>query len=485
MTKVNRCLLVCASTLLVLTTIIRLKTCLPSWSQLNHVSAIWISLAQELLRGTLYRPIESPLGYGGIRYAPLHFVLHSLGVTVLGDPIQSGFILTGISAILTFSGFFYLLRSFGVQRALCFFFTILLLATSSIQYAITTIRGDLLPVGFSLWGLYFFKSSQNDHQFKRISLSAFCCGLAFLTKVTSLGGFIAISCVLIFNKKIKNSISFLMMFLGMILISVGFVQFFSHGNFFQTFTSVAPMGTQLSLVLRAPISLLRSLLMNDLMILFVAVIALSGLVQSGVRRLKRLEWQFLIWTVFMTLVIFATPGVDYNHFIDLYVAVLFIVAVQIETLALPLDLTLHLLAVSLFFISPYLFWKFSLDDRKQTKSSIQDVLKEINERALNQDQPILTDHSLINVVEGKPPYVLDFYSFGIFTFKNPVLGEKLAADLKRQAFRAVVLKTNLSTLEGRNYVGPILSQHLEENYYLNNMIGEFSIYFPIHFSQKQ
>lgn len=485
MTKVNRCLLVCASTLLVITTIIRLMTCIPSWSQINHVSAVWISLAQELLRGTLYRPIESALGYGGIRYAPLHFVLHSLGMTVVGNPIQSGFILTGIAAILTFSGFFYLLRSFGVRRALCFFFTILLLAPSSIQYALTTIRGDLLPVGFSLWGLYFFKSSQNEHPFKRTALSALLCSLAFLTKVTSLGAFIAISCVLIFKIKIKNSISFLMIFFGIVLISLGFIQFFSHGNFFHTFTSVAPMGTQFSLVLRAPISLFRSLLMSDLMILFVAIIALSGLVQSGVGALKQLEWQFLIWTSLMTLVIFATPGVDYNHFIDLYVAVLFIVALQIETLALPLDLTLHLLAVSLFFISPYLFWKFSLDDRKQTKTSIRDVLKEINERALNQDQSILTDHSLINVVEGKPPYVLDFYSFGIFTSQNPRWGEKLAADLKRQAFRAVVLKTDLSTPEGRSYVGPILSQHLGESYYLNNKVGEFFIYFPIHFSQKQ
>ena len=42
---------------------------------LDHPSGAWATLADDLLHGTFYRPVESALGWGGTRYPPVYPVL--------------------------------------------------------------------------------------------------------------------------------------------------------------------------------------------------------------------------------------------------------------------------------------------------------------------------------------------------------------------------------------------------------------------------
>ena len=51
-----------------------------AWKRYHHIdptAGVWTAAALDARDGTLYRPIESDLGYGGSRYAPLHIVLQA------------------------------------------------------------------------------------------------------------------------------------------------------------------------------------------------------------------------------------------------------------------------------------------------------------------------------------------------------------------------------------------------------------------------
>ncbi len=77
-----------ASAALALATALRLPAAWESGNALNHVSGVWLTLADDLARGTLYRPLHAPgSGYGGTRYFPLVFALQA-GLVRMGAPLR-------------------------------------------------------------------------------------------------------------------------------------------------------------------------------------------------------------------------------------------------------------------------------------------------------------------------------------------------------------------------------------------------------------
>src|SRR5882757_3985947 len=60
----------------------------------DSTSGVWTSLADDVARGDLYRPVQSELGYGGTRYLPLFFVLHGMLIKAGLAPITAGMLLT-------------------------------------------------------------------------------------------------------------------------------------------------------------------------------------------------------------------------------------------------------------------------------------------------------------------------------------------------------------------------------------------------------
>ena len=66
-----------AAAALALVTVARLPAAWESGNALNHVSGVWMTLADDLAHGTLYRPLHAGDEYGGTRYFPLAFALHA------------------------------------------------------------------------------------------------------------------------------------------------------------------------------------------------------------------------------------------------------------------------------------------------------------------------------------------------------------------------------------------------------------------------
>ena len=67
-----------AAAALALAYVARLPAAWESGNALNHVSGVWLTLADDLARGTLYRPLHARRRrYGGTRYFPLAFALEA------------------------------------------------------------------------------------------------------------------------------------------------------------------------------------------------------------------------------------------------------------------------------------------------------------------------------------------------------------------------------------------------------------------------
>src|SRR6266542_1538008 len=130
-----------------LVTAARLPAAWASGNALNHVSGVWMALADDLARGTLYRPIHAPDGaFGGTRYFPLAFALHAGSFAAL--------------AIAGFSG----------------------------QHALAAVRGDLLPVALSALGLAAIARRAGP---RRVACAAGALALAFAAKPTALAAALA------------------------------------------------------------------------------------------------------------------------------------------------------------------------------------------------------------------------------------------------------------------------------------------------------
>ncbi|HEY6004775.1 MAG TPA: hypothetical protein VIV57_18005, partial [Anaeromyxobacter sp.] len=168
---------------LALATAARLPAAWESGNALNHVSGAWMALADDLARGTFYRPLHDPaLGYGGTRFFPLAFALHA-GLARMGIPLlAAGYALSLAAAGLAVLGAFALLRRVGVPRDLALAFAALALAGFATQHGASAIRGDLLPVGLSALGLAAVASPARG----RLALAALLFGLAFAAKPTAL-----------------------------------------------------------------------------------------------------------------------------------------------------------------------------------------------------------------------------------------------------------------------------------------------------------
>src|SRR5580692_6085239 len=82
---------------------------------LTHVEGVWLACAYDFMHGVFYRPLFSPLGYGGTRYFPLYFVLTGVLSKVLGSLATAGISLSAAGVALALMAVYILLRRSNVS----------------------------------------------------------------------------------------------------------------------------------------------------------------------------------------------------------------------------------------------------------------------------------------------------------------------------------------------------------------------------------
>src|SRR5262245_50672372 len=114
-------------------------------AQLGSSAGAFLTLAIDFAHGVLYRPLISDLGIGGTRYFPLPIVLHG-GLIRLGiSPIMAGRAIAIASGLAVVWAAFRILEALDVPRPWARALAPLAMCSSPAVFALTTIRGDLLP----------------------------------------------------------------------------------------------------------------------------------------------------------------------------------------------------------------------------------------------------------------------------------------------------------------------------------------------------
>lgn len=416
-------LAVAAAVLLVLT-VHRARWAIATDANLDIACGTWVALADDLVHGTFYRPIESDLGFGGTRYFPLHFVIQAGLMRGGMGPLASGYLLAIASGLLMLAGVATALRALGLNWRAAAAVAALTIATVSMQRSISTIRGDLLPAALSVWGVAAALASRGRS--KLIWPAAALFVLAFSAKATTVFGPAAAVAWLWIGGRRHEAMKLAIASLAGAVVVLLTVDLLSGGRFHQNMLACASGGGGWKYAIGAPVWLSSAALDDPASLLF-AALAVVATVSGGQRALRSLPGLLLIATAGVALLIFASPGAYYNHLIDLHIAAI---------LALGMGLMQQPRASAILAVSTLAAMTFMFGEARSPEPhgrALRAVAAAIDRG------PILSEDPMVSVLAGQRPAVLDPYMLRLVGDHDPGLRARFLDGLLQGRYRGVIL----------------------------------------------
>jgi hypothetical protein len=305
----------------------------------------------------------------------------------------------------------------------------LLLANPPVQGALITIRGDLLACAFNVCGLALAVS---DERGRRRWLAPILFALAILTKQTAIYGVVAVAVALAVRGDRKRALGVAAGAIFVVAIGVAATQLASGGTFLAVIRACSSGGATLKTIALAPIRMFNFANPADLAFL---VLGLAGVIAVDRSALREVPGIYLIATACITTVLFGSPGVDENHFLDLDVAiVLFLVAAAAKGGLKGAFAPLALALAALQFCA-----SVALTPVVPQRSVVSQVLQEVGPSG----GPLLSENPWLPILARERPYLVDAFTFKLIADRHPQLRDDLLRKLDARFFRAVVLKNDL------------------------------------------
>ena len=449
--------------------------------ELNHVAGSWVGLALDLAHGTFYRPLFGPEGFGGTRFMPLYFALHAGLIRLFGHPIATGYALSLLSGAALLTGLYALLRTLGVARFESAACAALPLAGASTWSGLVTIRGDLLPVAFGLWGLAALL--QGSERRWSTPVAALCFTLALTSKISAGAGLAAGAITIAAGGEPRRAIRL------MLLVAVGFsaalvaVDLATRGRFLAVLGTCMWGGGRWGGLVMAPTKLAGELVRQDPGGLCLAVLAAASLAFHGRGPIvPRLLWGV---TLLQTLVVFSSPGTGPNHLVDLEVASALVIAVGLSDAGV--GVAYRRAALGLLAASAFLTAAAHVQRAERTRpreDRISAALAAAGASAGTSDHPLLSEDPLIPIAAGQTPWILDPFMLRLARLRDPDLAGPLLTGLRSRAFGAVILLEPLDPdplgWYEQEHFGPGFSEAVRARYVLFGRAGGYYIYRPRH-----
>ena len=335
------------------------------------------------------------------------------------------------------AGVFYLLRGLGVESWLAACSAAAILAVISGQSSLMRPHADGLASSLNVWGLAVSVRPKLSHG--KILLAALLFALAWSAKVTSVFGFAAVF-VWLMSSGLRTTTWELAgeTCLGYLIIGNTLVAA-SRGRFFEIFKACTSGGAGLLGFATGPWKLLVQIARLDPALLLFIALALVALLQAIIARefLRNLPALFFVAVLVVTGVIFGSPGLNENHFLDLQVASVVLIAAWLAHVSAPLhrQVGIYALALIVLVAALPLLGKLKNGDRRFpvciASRRCWPRWETVASRYFREP-----GHS---VLAGQQPYVLDPWMLRLLRTNNPGFGEPLLDGLRRQTFSAVVL----------------------------------------------
>jgi hypothetical protein len=478
-----RAALFAAVCLIILIAIVRAGYCWATDAWVNHPAGVLIGMAADLKHGVFYRPLFGPIGYGGTRYFPLYFVLHAL-LMKLGVPVLlGGYLLSAAAMLWLLAGVFYLLRGLEVEPWLAACSAAAILAVISAQQSLVSPHADTLASSLNVWGLAVSVRPKLSH--RKVLLATLLFTLAWSAKVTSVFGFAAVF-VWLMSTGLRATAWELAgeTCLGYLIVGNALVAS-TQGRFVEIFEACASGGAGLLGFAAGPWKLAVQIARLDPAVLLFVVLALEALVQVVLARqfLRNLPALFFVAVLVVTGVIFGSPGLNENHFLDVQVASVVLIASWLAHASVPRhrQVGVYALALVTLVAAVPLLGIFKNGDRRFHPHRFQKVLATVGDTS----KPILSENPVIPVLGGQQPYVLDAWMLRLLRQNDPDFGAPLLEGLRHQAFGAVVLcMADPATSAGQRWYetvhfGPGFVAALNENYRLVATFDDQRVYLPL------
>jgi hypothetical protein len=406
---------------------------------LDVTSGVWTALAKDFADGVLYRPVFGPMGYGGTRYMPLFFLAHGALMRLGVDPVVGGLGLTLASAAAFDLALYASLRQLDVRPALALPFAVLGHATISMQLLTLGTRCDLLASAFNLAGVAL--ALRYVRRPGRLTLAGMVAALAaaFFTKLTTVSGIIAAIAFLRTRCGARTARVAAMGWLA--LLAAGSLALYaaSGGRIWSSFLAVGSGGIGWSYGARFPFWFALAVVEDP----FYLLVFLFSLFYA-VRELRQGRSSFAVgyfWVATAaTVPVFASPGTDNNHLIDLLGASLLLLGrlcgrrAGSARLALLLPPALAGLTMVGWVPGMVSIGSVIAGMGRPERQTISAIVR----RAGSGDR-ILSEDPLIPVLAGRAPFLSDPFSLHILAKKIPEVRADFDLRMKRGDFPTVVL----------------------------------------------
>jgi hypothetical protein len=467
-----------AALLIVVLTVLRANVFWRNEAYLDDASGNWTALAKDVTEGVFYRPLHGPAGYGGSRYFPLHFVLHAGVMTIVGDPIRSGFAVSTVSVVLLLAAVHVLLRRLGAPRPLSLACAAFVLAGHPAQEALFAIKGDALAAALNLWGVAFCAGAAVP--LGAILVAAVAFTLAFATKVTAVSGLTAALAWLLLTRRSRAAMLLSILTGVGIALVIGLMYLVSSGVAFGVFRASASGGaTWLSLV-NAPVTFAKQARRLPETLVFIQLGFAALLVLVWHRTLSSLSLLLFASVLCITVLIFGSPGTDTNHLLDLYVASIVLVGSGIAQRGLP-RAAFGVAALVVAALAGGLSLASGLVDAgsEQKRGLFAEALARIPDKS----RPILAQNPLLPVVAGQRAYLLDPFLIRLLSERDPAFVEPLWRDLRAQRFAAVVFERDPREERARGLyrfalLGERFLDEVDRSYEIAATIGARTVFLP-------
>ncbi|HLK31872.1 MAG TPA: hypothetical protein VKT29_02210 [Terriglobales bacterium] len=436
-------------------------------TQLDSVSGAWAALADDLCRGTFYRPVLGPLGFGGTRAFPLYFTLHALLIRCGMGLTASGYVLSGLSGLLVVGGTCLLLRRLCVPLGLAVLSSLWILAPQGTSRALASFHPDLLAIGLEVCGIAVCLRSQN---LRRIMLAGVLFALAFAAKMTAVSAPAAVFLYWITSHKTKAALQLgsVSGFLGAAVLAA--MQLASNGRALHIL--FASGGTSPRWLLLSAISFWQVLLYEPVVAAFVVLAAFLALKQADGPARFATVW--FVCSLAVTILIYAAPGAATNHLLELQVAAMLVMG---TALARGDRRRLAWMVSALILLASLL----NLQGIRHAPNKLANIRQAL--QAAGTNGPILAENPLLPILAGEQPRVLDPFMLNLLAKQHPEIRTAFNAELEQRRFAAVILDHNRDTPETRRWYatsqfGGDFLQELQANYVRVAAPGPFAVFKP-------
>lgn len=451
-------------------------------SELDHVSGAWLVLANDLSNGLFYRPLYSQTGgIGGTRFFPLFFSLNSFASVFGFNAVTWGHFISVLLGLLFLWITYSHLNKLSQTKVLCIFLMGFLLLTNTVINGFSAIKSDIFPVFFNLTGIYlFFRYKGSNSSAVHIPVLFFL--IAFASKVTSLNGIATIFIWYTINKNYKDA------FKTATIFSIGAIAYlfllyvWSDGRIWEIFQTCASGNPPLEYAVKAPIHFLKNISNGNIVAFFLFISALICIEFKAKTSIQTIYNIYFVLALVQIILLFASPGIDSNHFIDLVSASVLLIAARIGNL--PSRNSIHPIAVisvvALFSLLRLPALKTEYE--KLTNGQPNQISALAN--YLAPYDSILSEDPLVPVIAGKTTVLQDAFMYKYVIAKYPEAEVALLDKLKKRDFEVVVLKHDpLNPIWFEWYNSVHLNKKffdvLLENYFFEMEISDQRIYKPL------